>query len=414
MAIASEPAHPGWLLCTLPDAGIQAGSFAPRLVTHPSDSPAVSSGGVGGEKGVDAAFRKENVSNRRKPLSERWSLPETLVKNPGAQLHARFTSGRLIFARVPWAYWVKRLFVSVGKAVGVCGTRGGAERLCLLLGGVAGTGEATQEQFQTPASGPTSPAERVPGSCSCRPACWLLGCASTRVLAGVPAKVTGDRFGQGEPFSCFKGSAQRGCSALLLLQALSPSASTPPEPLSGCQEPLVLSHYSQSPVVAAQPLSGLRAGDLELSQHGKRLLHAQAGSINKQLAGCMRCAASIPPGIAQTASEQEEWKRTPKAWLASQFPFLSLKTRAVPSDAEVQTPDGNECVTVAPRLRKRCFVAGYSHCCQILATQLCQRKLRSKPSTKPSRGCIARAGSVLALLPVMLRSAGCFGQAKIP
>lgn len=29
---------------------IQAGSFAPRLVTHPSDSPAVSSGGVGGEK----------------------------------------------------------------------------------------------------------------------------------------------------------------------------------------------------------------------------------------------------------------------------------------------------------------------------------------------------------------------------
>lgn len=34
----------------LPDAGIQAGSFAPRLVTHPSDSPAVSSGGVGGEK----------------------------------------------------------------------------------------------------------------------------------------------------------------------------------------------------------------------------------------------------------------------------------------------------------------------------------------------------------------------------
>lgn len=34
----------------LPDAEIQAGSFAPRLVTHPCDSPAVSSGGVGGEK----------------------------------------------------------------------------------------------------------------------------------------------------------------------------------------------------------------------------------------------------------------------------------------------------------------------------------------------------------------------------
>lgn len=55
---------------------------------------------------------------------------------------------------------------------------------------IPGTGEATQEQFQTPASGPTSPAERVSGSCPCRPACWLLGCASTRVLAGVPAKVT--------------------------------------------------------------------------------------------------------------------------------------------------------------------------------------------------------------------------------
>lgn len=50
----------------------------------------------------------------------------------------------------------------------------------------------------------------------------------------------------------------------------------PPHPsLFFSKQPLVLSHYSQSPVVAAQPLSGLRAGDLELSQHGKRLLHAQ-------------------------------------------------------------------------------------------------------------------------------------------